>query len=365
MKKVLILANSGSGLYDFRNELVEELLKEYEVLIALPDSDRSKEFMQEGATVFHIPLNRRGMNPKQDWNLYKAYRKLMKEKKPDLVLTYTIKPNVYGGFAARMAKIPYLTNVTGLGSTFEGGSFKRALIKKLVVQMYKIGVKKASCVFFQNRENLEIFCKYGILKTSSKLIPGSGVNLSKHKYLEPKIHEKPHILYVGRLMREKGSRELFANIEKFKDSLEFDIIGNCEEHYEDRLKELCEAKDSNLKYHGYQMNPIPFYEEADAVVMPSYHEGMNNVILEASSAGRVVLATNISGCAEGVEDGKTGFLFEPESEKALSDAIERFLALSLDERVLMGKFAREKMEKEFDRKIVISSYMEEIHKIVL
>ena len=146
MKKVLILANSSGGLYDFRNELVEKLLKEYQVSVSLPDEVRTKELSEEGCKVIHTPINRRGVNPAEDFRLLMDYRKLLKEEKPDLVLTYTIKPNIYGGFCCRMMKIPYLVTVTGLGSTFQ----KQGILLKMIVAMYRMGLKKETGRFLRN-----------------------------------------------------------------------------------------------------------------------------------------------------------------------------------------------------------------------
>ena len=154
MKTVLILANSSGGLYDFRNELVLELLKNYKVVVSVPDQTAVEKLAEEGCQVLHTDINRRGMNPLQDMGLFLSYWKLMKEMKPDVVLTYTIKPNIYGGLCAGFRKIPYLTNITGLGTTFERGG----MLQKMVVTMYRMALKKAECVFFQNDRNMQI-CK--------------------------------------------------------------------------------------------------------------------------------------------------------------------------------------------------------------
>ena len=178
MKKILILANSSAGLYDFRNELIEKLLSEYQVTVSLPDTVKTEELKAEGCKVVHTPINRRGVNPAEDFKLLRSYRRLLKEEKPDLVLTYTIKPNIYGGFCCGLMKIPYLVTVTGLGSTFQ----KRGLLLKMIVTMYRAGLKKAACVFFQNEENQKIFENYKIKGKSARLVKGSGVNLEHHTF---------------------------------------------------------------------------------------------------------------------------------------------------------------------------------------
>ena len=206
MKRILILANSASGLYDFRNELLLRLLKEgYEVHISLPDEDKIPELVTEGCKVYHTPLDRRGMNPVRDMKLMRAYDRLLAQIKPDVVLTYTIKPNIYGNLCCRRRHIPYLVNITGLGSVFENGG----MVQKLVVFLYKMALKSASCIFFQNETNREIFEKYGIRGKKSRLVSGSGVNLERHRAEEYPAQTQPvRFLYVGRLMKEKGIEEL-------------------------------------------------------------------------------------------------------------------------------------------------------------
>lgn len=362
MKKILILANSASGLYDFRNELIISLLEQYEVHIALPDAEKVPELAKEGCIIHHTPIDRRGMNPKTDWKLMKQYKEIMKQVKPDCVLTYTIKPNIYGNLCCRRLRIPYLVNITGLGSAFENGG----LIQKLVVFLYRVALKKANCIFFQNDTNRAIFEEFGIRGKHSRLVPGSGVNLDRHAFEEyPSKEEKPVLLYVGRIMKEKGADELFYAAKKIKQEypdVQFELVG----YYEDDYKELVEQyeKEGILKLTSYQKEIHPYYKRAAAVIMPSYHEGMSNVILEASATGRPVLASKIPGCIEGFEEGKTGIGFEARNPEALYQAIRSFLQLSYEERKEMGQNARMKMERDFDRKKVVAAYREEIEKAI-
>lgn len=360
MKKVLILANSASGLYDFRNELLLELLKEYEVHISLPDGDKVPELAREGCKIYNTPIDRRGMNPVRDLRLLCDYWKLFCRVKPDLALTYTIKPNIYGSLCCRVLKVPYIANITGLGSAFEKGG----MLQRLVVFLYRMALKRAECIFFQNGRNREIFEKLRIRGKNTRLVPGSGVNLDRHSYKDyPYRAERMIFLYVGRMMREKGIDELLYAAKAVHGeypNVLFKLVGNYEEDYRDIVEEY--EKKGILEVTGYQQNIIPYYQEADAVVMPSYHEGMSNVILEASANGRPVLASLIPGCMEGFEDGRTGFGFPPGDGEALLAAVRKFMALSREERAQMGKNARRKMEKEFDRKYVTDAYMEEIRR---
>lgn len=359
MKKILILANSSGGLYDFRNELVLKLLKEFEVTVSLPDEVRTKELAEEGCKVIQTAINRRGVNPAEDFKLLLNYFKLLKTEKPDLVLTYTIKPNIYGGFACRLKGIPYLTTITGLGTTFQ----KQGLMLKMIVTMYRMGLKGARCVFFQNEENKGIFEKYGIKGKKSSLVKGSGVNLERHTFEAYRRGEDTSFLYVGRMMKEKGILELLeAAKELHAWDVEFRLLGYCDDDLKDKLDEAEEK--GYIKQLGFDPNVHEYMRQASALILPTYHEGMSNVLMEASATGRPVIATNISGCKEIFEEGVTGFGCEPKSSESLIAALKKFLALSMEERACMGQKARLKMEREFDRKIVAQHYYEEIKDIL-
>ena len=355
MKKILILANSSGGLYDFRNELVEKLLKEYRVSVSLPDEVRTRELADEGCKVIHTPINRRGVNPAEDFRLLLSYRKLLKEEKPDLVLTYTIKPNIYGGFCCRRMKIPYLVTVTGLGSTFQ----KQGLLLKMIVTMYRAGLKRAECVFFQNEENRKIFEQYKIKGKKDRLVKGSGVSLKRHTFEEYPKEGLTRFLFVGRMMRERGIEELLEAAEVLHGpEVVFELLGYCDEDYQDRLDD-CERKGC-IRQLGFHPDVHEYLKQSSALVLPTYHEGMSNVLMEAAATGRPVIATNVSGCKEIFEEGVTGFGCEPKSGGELIRALQKFLALSRQERAAMGRRAREKMEREFDREKVVKDYYEEI-----
>ncbi|MCR4788113.1 MAG: glycosyltransferase family 4 protein [Lachnospiraceae bacterium] len=361
MKKIMILANSSSGLYDFRNDLVSELLKKYEVIASLPDDSKVKELSDEGVRVIHTDINRRGMNPIQDLKLYFSYRKLLRKERPDAVLTYTIKPNVYGGYACGRMKIPYIATITGLGTTFQ----KENLLKKLVVMMYKAGLKKASCVFFQNSENMKIFERNGIRGKDVRLVNGSGVNLDKHSVLEyPSDDGKVRFLYIGRNMKDKGTDELLAAAEHFKDNkdITFKLLGYNDGDYEQILKDH-ESK-GMIELHGFDKDVTKHLKECNAVILPTYHEGMSNVLQEAAASGRPVIATDIPGCREIFEEGITGFGCRPRSAESLIEAIDRFLALTHDERVEMGLKGRKKVEKEFDRQLITEEYAKAVDGLI-
>lgn len=358
-KTVMILANSSGGLYDFRNELVLELLDRCNVVASLPDTVKTDLLSLEGVLVEHTPINRRGVNPVQDLELIRAYEKLMDRYHPDIVLTYTIKPNCYGGYVCGRKGIPYLSTVTGLGSTFQ----KTGPLLSIVEKLYRDGLKKASCVFFQNEENRLIFRRLGLLSTRDRLVMGSGVNTDVWQAMPYPEGEVTNFLFVGRVMKEKGIEEFFRAAEVLHSAnITFSICGYCDEDYQEELD--ARTKKGEIIQLGFHPDMHEFYENCSAVVMPTYHEGMSNVLMEASSCARPVIATNISGCREIFEDGVTGIGFAPKSADALIEALRKFLALNRTERVSMGAAARQKMIAEFDRHMVVAAYMEEIQKVL-
>lgn len=366
MPKALILANSSSGLYDFRNELLVGLMEEgYEIVISLPDDLKVKELKDEGCRVVHTDINRRGVNPIQDMALLRAYKSLIKKEKPDVVITYTIKPNIYGGYVCRRLKVPYVSTITGLGTTFERGG----VLLKLIVAMYKISLKKCSCLFFQNDENRKIFESHGIRAVKHVTVNGSGVNLDKHTKEAFPGHTDAvtRFLYIGRLMTEKGSNEYIeaakALHEKHGNKVSFAAVGYCEDEFKPIADKA--VAEGYLKVIPYQKDIHPYMKEADAIVHPSYHEGMSNVLMEAAATGRPVIASNISGCREVVDDGVSGILFSPRSKEALIEALEKFLNLDTAARADMGKAARTLVEQKFDRRSIILTYIEEIKDITV
>ena len=356
--KILILSNSIIGLYSFRKELVTALVdKGFHVWISSPDDDSPKYAYFEGAgcEMVETPLDRRGTNPLRDWGLLRFYRKLMREIKPSAVLTYTIKPNVYGGIAARREHVPQLANITGLGTSIENPG----LLRGTAVALYRFGLKRSKTVFYQN-VSIQKFCQENRIGRSGVLLPGSGVNLEWHAMQPYPPQGSPvRFLFIGRMMRDKGTDEFLEMAEAVKSAhpqVEFHILGPCEDDYETRVAEAHSR--GTVVWHGSVSDVRPYMREAWCTVLPSYHEGMANVLLESAAAGRPVITSDIPGCREAVDDGVTGFLCPVRDASALTVAVEQFLQLPYDEKVRMGVRGREKMEREFDRNIVVRAYLD-------
>ncbi len=349
--KVMILANNDVGLYQFRKELIEELLKKYEVVISLPYGDFIKPLEDIGCKFINTSVDRRGINPIKDLKLFFTYWRILKKENPDLVITYTIKPNVYGGCACRFMRIPYAVNITGLGTAFENGG----MLKKIVTVMNKVGCKKAKVVFFENEGNRQIFIKEKIVKESqTHRLNGAGVNLEKYQVAPYPDGEKIKFLFMGRIMAEKGINELLEAMKRLVTdgiNCELDLLGFYEENY----KEMIEKYEAEgwLHYYGYQKDVRPFIEDSHCFVLPSWHEGMANTNLECAAMGRPVITSNIHGCMEAVENGVSGYLCDKQDTESLYRVMKQFTNLSYIQRKAMGLAGRKHMEEVFDKKKIV------------
>ena len=360
--KVLVLANNDVGLYKFRRQLLEAMVsKGYEVVVSVPEGDFSESIKATGCCLVPIEFNRRGKNPLGDLKLLNTYKRLCRKYNPDVVLTYTIKPNIYGGLAASKYHISCIANVTGLGTSIENDG----LLKRISLLLYRIGLRHDDVVFFQNLENEQFFVSEKIVFGRHKLLPGSGVSTADYPAQPYPIYEKygDVFLFVGRVMRDKGIEEFVETARRIRteySGTRFMVVGAFDEDYVEYIQTA--QVDGFIEYLGQQRDTLPFYAQCSAVVLPSYHEGMANVLLEAASCGRPVLASNIPGCRETFDEGITGIGFEPRNVESLVDAIKKFIDMPYEKKVAMGKAARKKMENEFDRQIVVDAYLNEIEK---
>ncbi|WP_041595733.1 glycosyltransferase family 4 protein [Halanaerobium hydrogeniformans] len=362
-KRILILANSGRDIYIFRGELVSRLIKEgFEVYFSVPQKNSNKKVeVLENMGAKHIKtyINRRGINPLEDLKLIIDYKNIVKKIYPDLILTYTVKPNIYGNWVASYYNISSIMNITGIGTSLN------SKLKYFVKHLYSSACKRTDIVFFQNKSNLTLFLEKNMVsKNKSVLIPGSGVNIDKFKPLEKESNDnKIKFLYIGRVMKEKGIEEYIEASKLLKEkysNLEFQILGSFEE---DEYEEIIE-KTSSVKFLGYSHDVRQEIKEADCIVNPSYHEGMSNILLEGAAMAKPLIASNIPGCKEIIENNINGFLFKAKSSLQLQKRIIQFISLSPAERTKMGEESRKKIEKEFDRKIVTNEYLKKINKLI-
>lgn len=361
MKKAVMLINDTTCAFNQRGAMIEKLVGEgFEVVVVSQLLEHQKALIALGARLIGVETGRRGTNPFSDLRLMQNYKRILKQEKPDVVLTYNIKPNVYGGMVCQLLKIPYLPNVTGLGTPVENPG----KLQKLTIQLYKMGVAGGACVFFQNNDNRAFFEQHHMLKKGARtrIIPGSGVDLAMHPVLPWNEDGTVHFLFAARMMKEKGIDLFLAAARKFaSDKIIFDVCGACDdENYQGILQ-----NEKSVVYHGVQKDMTPFYQKCSCFLYPSYYpEGMSNVLLEAAASGRPVIAADRAGCRETLEAGVTGFLVPVNDEQAVIAATEKFLSMSDEERKAMGLRGSERIKKKFDRKLVVAAYWEEIQRIL-
>ena len=359
--KILILANNDVGLYKFRKELIEALLKEHEVHISLPYGEFVDDMIELGCIYHNVEFDRHGTNPIKELGQMTYYKKLIKLVKPDVVLTYTIKPNVYGGMACSMLKIPYFCNVTGLGTAIENPG----IMQKISLTLYRLGLKKARKVFFQNQQNLDFMLKHKVVKSNYHLLPGSGVNLNNFTLMDyPTEQTNINFLFIGRVMKDKGIDEFLSMAKQIKSKYpctSFEIIGMIDGDYEDTINNA--VSEGYVNYHGLQSDVKPFIQKSHCVVLPSYHEGMANVLVEAAASGRPVIASDIAGCRETFDDGLSGISCKAKSAESLIDAVEKFITIPYEQKKEMCIAGRKKVEQQFSRQIVIDAYLNELNNL--
>ncbi len=369
---IALFTNNDDDIYCFRKELIEGLLDEgYDMLISCPKGPKLEQ-MKDIPYIYDNPIiDRRGTNVIFDGKLFFHYKKLLKKYKPAVVLTYTAKPNVYASFAARQLGIPYIVNVTGLGSVLS----KSRIMRAFIMTMFKSAYRRANCVMFQNSTNMQLALDSGMVKDDYELIPGSGVDTERFQLQQyPEggngiKGEQVVFNYIGRILHDKGIDDYIEAAKQIKvnfPNTEFNIIGFIEPteiHYKKELKML--GKQNIVNYYGSQIDVRPFISKAHAIIHPStYGEGMSNVLLENASSGRFIITTDNPGCMETVINEQTGFIYHGGNVDDLVEKIECFLSMDNETRKLMGQAGRQYVKEKFSRSIVVDTYKRKIECIL-
>ena len=371
-KIIALITNNDDDVYCFRKELIEAIIQNgYRMLISCPYGEKF-ELMKDVPYIYDDPvIDRRGTNVFADFKLYRHYYKLFRKYRPDVVLTYTSKPNVYASVAARQMKIPYINNVTGLGSVLK----KTGVMRAFIMELFKIAYRGAVCVMFQNSTNMKLAVDSGMVKGEYKLIPGSGVDTERYP-LQPYPDggdgidgDKIVFNYIGRILYDKGVDDYIEAAKRIKrkyPNTEFNMIGFIEPtemHYKEKLARL--EKEGILIYRGSQKDVKPFIARAHAIIHPStYGEGMSNVLLENASSGRFIITTDNPGCRETVQNNETGFIYHGGDVDELVKVIEKFLVMDNQIRKKKGIYGRRYVEDNFSRNIVVEAYLEKIRDVL-
>ena len=358
-KRILFLAQHFITLYSFRRELIERLCCEgHEVYLSLTVSDENKYFEDLGCKIVPTEIDRRGVNPFKDLRLILFYKKMIHQINPDIVFSYTIKPNIYGCMATN-GKYKQICNITGTGGTF----LENNLVARICRILYRKSVKKCYKVFFQNSNDRDMFIKHGMVENNWDMLPGSGVNLEQFSVLPLPDGDEVNFIFIGRVMKLKGIDEYLEAAKRIKKeaiNTNFYIAGFIEEgEYQAKVN----------KYSDYVI-PLGFVKDitgeikkCHCTILPSHGgEGVPNVLLESAAMGRICIGSRIPGTLDVIDDGKTGYLFDAQHVESLVEAINKVLNLSDIQKTKMGLAGRAKVEKEFDREIVIQKYIDEVEK---
>lgn len=367
-KKIVLSSNTSWSIYNFRLNLARALKKQgYKVIIVAPYDEYSEKLKNE-FKYYNIYINSKGTNPLEDIKTIITYYRLYKKIKPDLIINYTIKPNIYGSIGAHLNKIPHIAVITGLGYSF----VRRSMLTTFIKYLYKISLKNSHKIFFLNKDDVRVFIEEGIVREEKIVIlPGEGIDASKFKPIEIKKEDnKFRFLLIARMIWDKGIKEYVeaSKIIKSKYSnVEFLLLGPLGVNNPTAISEgtIQEWQNQGLiKYLGTRDDVKYEIAKADCVVLPSYREGISRVLLESASMEKPIITTEVPGCKEIVNDSINGFLCKPKDSNDLADKMEKMLKLNEEERKKMGMAGRMKVLKQFDEKIVINKYLETIRTIV-
>ncbi|MDC0146034.1 glycosyltransferase family 4 protein [Amylibacter sp.] len=363
--KIFITANSGWNLINFRMGLMRELIKNgNEVVAVVPPSSYLEALKKIGVRVILLPMDSHGLNPISDGLLSLRFYRILRRERPLVLLTFTIKPSIYGTLAASMLNIPVINNVTGLGAAFLRGGFLTFIVRGL----YRLAFSHSQTVFFQNQDDFEKFVTGGLVKAEvAQVLPGSGVNLNEFS-MKPLIKKERVIkfLMISRILKDKGVIEYAAAAKAIwlqNKDIEFSLLGlhdiqNPNSVSQTQLNGWIE--NGGLNYLGTVSDVRPYIADADCIVLPSYREGTSRTLIEAAATGRLIVTTDVAGCRDVVEDGVNGYLC---CVKDIDDLIEKLLLVSTishQKRVEMGVCGRQKAVREFDEQIIVDRYLNEI-----
>ncbi len=363
---IAITINKSWNIYNFRKGLVMALMEAGHDIVAIAPRDGYSSKLEEWGCAFeNLPMTSTGSNPFSEFDLILKMRRILLKHKVDILLSYTIKCNVYGTFAARMVGIPIVCNITGLGTAF----LERGLVNSVAKRLYRVAFRWADHVFLQNPDDRRLFLnEVSVRESKTSLLPGSGINLSDFKFKV--LPEGDNVfLMVSRLLIDKGVNEYLeaAKIIRNKYSrVTFRLIGGHDQDHRrsvDLEKVLKYQKDGVIEYFDHSDEIPGEIEKAHVVVLPSYREGTPRTLLEGGAIGRPLITTDVPGCREVLEDGRNGFLCEARNPDSLAEAFEKFILLPKDQQERMSRESRQYMEAKFDERIIIQNYLSRVKEL--
>ncbi len=366
--RVAIVINTSWNIYNFRKGLIKALLKRGDEVVAIAPKDDYSNFLVElGCSFEPVDITGTGANPIRDLRTLLSLKTIYKRVKPDIVLHYTIKPNIYGTLVASSLKIPCINNVSGLGTVFLDHSLASIVAKFL----YKISFHRASLIFFQNpHDQTDFLAGTGLKNLKMDLLPGSGIDLEQFKPIPIQRSGNFVFLLIARVIVEKGIyeyAEAAATIKSRLPNVEFQLIGSVVESHTRGIakKEVDSWHESGIiNYLGTQNDPREYIANADCIVLPSYREGTPKTLLEAAALAKPIVATDVPGCREVVLQGENGFLCQVKNSEDLAHKLQNMMELDENQRSTMGEVGRKLVEEKFDEQIVIRKYLDQISNII-
>ena len=365
---VLITVNATWNVWNFRRPLVEALIADgHEVTVLAPRDETAAQLEALGCRLLPLEMSVKGMNPARDaallWRLRRAFRAL----RPDVVLGFTIKPNIYGALAAKAVGVPFVPNVTGLGTAFLSGG----ALERVAVALYRRAFRGLPVVFFQNADDRALFLGRGLVGAAqARLLPGSGIDLERFAPIpSPETAEGPAFLMIARLLRDKGVLEYVEAarlVRRTHPDARFRLLGAADAANRSAIGiETVRGWEAEgvIDYLGTTDDVRPAIAAADCVVLPSYREGAPRTLIEAAAMARPLIATDVPGCRSVVAEGETGLLCEVRSAESLAEACCRMIALGPEGRAAMGVAGRRKMEREYDQAIVVRAYRDAVAEV--
>jgi len=368
-KKIVISVNTAWNICNFRSGLVKSFVRQgYEVLVLAHDDEYAPRLASLGCHFKQLHMDQHGTSPSHDLALLVKYRRVLHSVRPLAYLGFTIKPNVYGSIAASGLAIPVINNIGGLGATFLHG----AMLTELVKGLYRFSLRRSNRVFFQNRDDRQLFLDAKMARESvSELLPGSGVDL---RHFHPLPMAAPlaggfRFLLIARMLKDKGVEEYVEAARIVRQHIpasEFQLLGGVDAGNPNaiRIDQIREWQAQGLvRYLDRTDDVRPYLAQADCVVLPSYREGVPHSLLEAAASARPIIATDVVGCKDIVDDNCNGFLCRVKSGADLAEKMIRMAKLTPEQRNLMGATGRAKVVREFDEDIVINKYLAAIRQI--
>ena len=363
--------NSAWGLFNFRSVVIRHFLERgFRVSVCIPyDEEYVRRFEAMGCGVHAVRVDSHGVNPVRDVGLIRQYYRLMRRLRPDVSITYTVKPNLYAGLAASWLGIPYLPVVPGAGQAF----VRRSAVTEVVKVLYKVAFRRAGAVWFLNGEDMALFRKERLVaENKMERLDGEGIDLADFP-LSEQGGELGSFMFImiGRLLREKGVAEYAEAARLVKErypGVRFLLLGMVDETNRNAITrgELSAWQQAGfIDYLGATGDVLPYLQRADCVVLPSYYrEGIPRSLMEGAAVGLPLITTDNTGCREVVQDGVNGYLCRAKDARSLAEAMTRMLELPAEERRAMGLRGRRLMEERFDVRLIVQRYDEAVARLV-